>query len=397
MNGPDPGAIEYKNGVDIGVISVVSPSSGCDLGANETITVKIVNFNNVDVNPPIYVQYAINGGTIYRDTITTVLLSRDTINHSFTNLYDMSALGSYSIESNTDLTNDFDVLNDSVVTTIYKTAVPFLTVGNDTTACDGDTIRLSATPGFSIYDWGFANTQEVDVLVTGNYTLEAIDTVGCIVKDTIIVTFFDTPVVDLGNDTTICSNTPHQLDAGAGANYSYNWNTTETSQVVTIDGEVVGLGSRLYAVEVTSIDGCKAMDEVTITILESPEASLPLRDTICDFDSLQLGVLAAGINYKYEWSTGDTTRFITVKGEDVPVGLNTIHVLTTIPNGCFERDTTLLLVEVCVGINELKSDQLSVSVFPNPSSGLVSMLFDKGWGKKTTIEITDVQGKLISP
>ena len=68
------------------------------------------------------------------------------------------------------------------------------------------------------------------------------------------------PVVDLGNDTTLCDGTSINLDAGNGFNYL--WNDASNSQTLTAGttGE--------YSVTIT--DGNSCTDSDTINILVSP-------------------------------------------------------------------------------------------------------------------------------
>ncbi len=75
------------------------------------------------------------------------------------------------------------------------------------------------------------------------------------------------PVVNLGSDQTISVGESTVLDAGAGFE-SYLWSTTETTQTVTLQGSVLGIGDHTISVTVTNDYSCEANDQVTITVEE---------------------------------------------------------------------------------------------------------------------------------
>lgn len=68
-----------------------------------------------------------------------------------------------------------------------------------------------------------------------------------------------TPVVNIGNDTTVCSGTPLKLDAGPQPGCSYYWSTGETTQGIQVST------SGDYWVQVYNAT-CAAMAQVHITV-----------------------------------------------------------------------------------------------------------------------------------
>ncbi|MDX9931363.1 MAG: gliding motility-associated C-terminal domain-containing protein [Bacteroidales bacterium] len=110
------------------------------------------------------------------------------------------------------------------------------------------------------------------------------------------------PVIDLGNDTTICSNSSITLDAGSGFT-SYAWNTGSTSQTISVN-----TGSS-YSVTVT--DGtCTASDIINITVVAVPLVDLGADTTICQGESLVLDAGTSGNGYL--WSNMAVSQTITV-------------------------------------------------------------------------------------
>lgn len=113
---------------------------------------------------------------------------------------------------------------------------------------DGDTASAE-TPVHTYTNTGFYQVKLVVISQSG-------------LKDSLIrnnyVVVTTPPVVNLGNDTTICTGETLLLDAGAGAQH-YLWNNGDTTQ--TIDGSMPGT----YYVTVTNY-GCSSTDTIKVTV-----------------------------------------------------------------------------------------------------------------------------------
>ncbi|MEZ5196495.1 MAG: hypothetical protein R2764_08875 [Bacteroidales bacterium] len=109
--------------------------------------------------------------------------------------------------------------------------------------------------------------------------------------------------IDLGNDTTICSNENIILDPGIGySNYLWQDGSEDTSFVVYNSGT--------YWVEVIDTFGCTGSDTIHIDFYPSPEINLGNDTLLCQGDSI---IINANGNYNsYIWNTGSTDSSITV-------------------------------------------------------------------------------------
>ncbi len=148
------------------------------------------------------------------------------------------------------------------------------------------------------------------------------------------------PVIDLGNDTTICSNTPLTLDPGAGYT-AYNWNTGSGTQSISVSS------TGTYSVTVTA-GLCTTSDNISVTVIPSPVVDLGADTSICQGESLLLDAQNPGA--AWAWSTTETTQTITVSNS------NTYSVSVT--NG-----------GLCTSI-----DQIQVSVLPWADATITSPL-----------------------
>jgi hypothetical protein len=99
---------------------------------------------------------------------------------------------------------------------------------------------------------------------TANLILEADAISPCngVSVDTMVMNIVKLPVVNLGNDTTICKNDSITLDAGnPGCNYT--WSTNATTQKITVTSHLDAIIS--YYVIVTNSDGCLSTGSITVT------------------------------------------------------------------------------------------------------------------------------------
>ncbi|MBN4065740.1 gliding motility-associated C-terminal domain-containing protein [Candidatus Amoebophilus asiaticus] len=188
--------------------------------------------------------------------------------------------------------------NDSISITFYPS--PVVSLGNDTTICEGNSITLDAGNTGASYIWSTGyTTQSIQITDAGSYWVEA--KIGnCSHEDTIIISLYPLPVINLGNDTGYCSDQVIILDAGnPGA--SYLWSTGHTTQSITL------VDTGMYWVEVAG-NNCTFSDTVTINIMDAPARELNDYYHICKGDFVMLD--AGNPGAFYSWSTGDTTKTI---------------------------------------------------------------------------------------
>ncbi|MDD2385622.1 MAG: T9SS type A sorting domain-containing protein [Bacteroidales bacterium] len=145
-------------------------------------------------------------------------------------------------------------------------AVPVV-LGDDLAICEGNEAMLDAGDNYETYMWSTTEgTQTIDVTIAGTYSVTVTNEYLCEASDEIEISVNGLPVVDLGENQIIDNTQSIELDAGVFAGYL--WNTTETTQTISVDGVVLGIGVYDYSVIVTDVNGCEGTDEVQITIEE---------------------------------------------------------------------------------------------------------------------------------
>ena len=153
--------------------------------------------------------------------------------------------------------------NDSATITVIQ--MPIVNLGFDTTLCIGESITLNAGNTGYIYHWNTgATTQTLNVSTSGNYSVIVNQNL-CVAKDTIVISFIPLPVVNLGNDTMVCSPNPVTLHAQNTGN-RYLWSTGQTSQ--NISANTPGI----YWVIVDN-GSCTSADSITISVVNPPVLS----------------------------------------------------------------------------------------------------------------------------
>ncbi|MDC6470891.1 lectin-like protein, partial [Flavobacteriales bacterium] len=172
-------------------------------------------------------------------------------------------------------------------------------VQSDTTICEGDIITLNAiNQNNAQYLWSPNNETTSSVTVspsaTTTYTLD-VTSGSTTCQDIVIVTVDAHPVIDLGNDTTICNNGSIVLNPGSGDTFLWSDNSTNQTLTATTTG--------IYDVTVTDNNGCSATDNITVNI--APSLSVTVSGTNVTCNGLNNGtatVIGGTANDTYLWN-----------------------------------------------------------------------------------------------
>ena len=164
-----------------------------------------------------------------------------------------------------------------VNTMLFKT-------GTISTICAGDTITLNQPDRGAVmatYKWSptgsLSNASIANPTASANVTTTYFVTGSrgiCTDSTHYTVSVNSLPVVNLGNDTTICNPSSIILNAGV-SNASYKWlPDSETSQTI-----VAKKGGN-YSVTVTDNHGCKATNQINVSFTNKPKIDFSKLDTL---------------------------------------------------------------------------------------------------------------------
>ena len=317
----------FKNINWQGYLYAYLPTGSCYITALDSIPVTIVRSQvPVNLGPDTVIcnqaSLALHAGSTYN----TYLWQDGSIDSTLV----INTPGIYWVQVSDLCGNNY---RDTINITAYNISV---SIGPDRSKCDSDTILLSATGGFLNYNWSpnyyinSTSSQQVIVspLTDTTYTVIAEKTPGCFAYDTVHVSVFTSPPIDLGNHPGLCFGDSILLDAGSGFN-NYVWGNGNTSQQLLV------YTNGTYSVIGTTAEGCKSVDTVVVSNVYSlPVVSLNQDSTIC-FGSQRILNAGNGFN-NYLWNNGSASQTMIVNG----IGL--YGVIVTDDHGCKGGDTTII-------------------------------------------------------
>jgi gliding motility-associated-like protein len=187
-------------------------------------------------------------------------------------------------------------VTDSIGTICKETAIGIIHINQfdvtsytaigDTTICPGDTTTLRAIGG-NFYTWtpfdrmtsGTDPVVNVWPKMTTTYKVLISDVNGCQVEKPVTVSVYPKVTADAGEDDDIKYGDGIYLHATGGVQYQWTPNIALTPDNSSTP-RVNPLATTTYHVEVTSLEGCKAIDEVTIHVMNAiiPSAFTPNGD-----------------------------------------------------------------------------------------------------------------------
>lgn len=161
---------------------------------------------------------------------------------SMNSTYIISQGGTYWVESS----NICGLASDTI--NISYNPLPVANLTNDTSLCQGDSLKLDVSFSNASYLWQDNSTKPcLSVVQAGVYWVEVSNTCGSI-ADTIYISYIQLPMVDLNNKTSLCQGASLTLDA-TNINATYLWQDNSTNPTFEISEE------GFYWVEVISTCG----------------------------------------------------------------------------------------------------------------------------------------------
>ena len=290
-----------------------------------------------------------------------------------------SSSGAYSV-----LVTDDNGCTNAATVMVETNPLPDAAISGTLSFCAGSNTELTAVGGTE-YEWSTGeNTASITASSAGDYSVTVTDVNGCTDSATEMVVSNPLPSVEISGTLTFCESSSTTLTASGGA--SFVWNTGEITATITV--YVAGE----YIVTVTDDNGCTDAESVSVTVNSLPVVTLMLpTDTFCLMESnIELmGGMPAGGTYSGPGVTNNVFE-PSVAG----VGTRTITYLFTDSNGCQNVDSQEITVVDCTsGISRIQ-DNISVLVFPNPSIGDFSVLFN-GWTGRKQIQVFDARGRVV--
>jgi N-acetylneuraminic acid mutarotase len=252
------------------------------------------------------------------------------------------------------------------------------------TLCIGQTATLSAQGGYS-YLWNgilSGSTVSVTPLVTSNYSVYSTNSIGCSSTGSLTIMVIPSPTLNVSTtNTVICNGTVVTVTASGASTYS--WSTGFLGSTLFISPIISGG----YSVTGFATNGCSSTRSMAITV-DTPTISINSSSVqLCAGQTTTLYATGAPLLI---WSTGwigDTL----VHSPSVSTNYSVTGMSI---NGCTSSAVYFKNVDLCLGTGKSNLDGKYVSVYPNPTRGIVDIDCD-GLGSRIQIRITSLLGQEV--
>ena len=306
-----------------GLYSVTATNSTCE--AHTSVYVAI----NALPTATISGTTAICGGT------STTLTANGGTSYAWSNGANTQSIEASSAGAYTVTVTNANGCTASAVTSIVSAPNPSVQISGNLTACQGESVTLTASGGTS-YNWSnSANTASINPTQSGTYIVTAYNVLGCEATASAEVVISPNPQLNITAPQTICNNGSTILSV------SDNLGTTLTSCVWSNGGSGTSISvsptaTTNYTVTVTNSNGCTAQASTSVAVAEQLSLSLAGNTSICGNESATLtvsGISPSNVS-TYAWSNGANTVSVSVSAS------GTYSVIVTDVNGCTGYATT---------------------------------------------------------
>jgi gliding motility-associated-like protein len=219
----------------------------------------------------------------------------------------------------------------------------------------------------------------------GTHTISMVSNTVCPVNLTDDITVQPLPNLIVSADGDVCPGNDVQIEA-TGAD-SYQWFPSLYLSADNVGAPIVSLESTtLYTVVATSIFGCEAIGEVTLTLLDVPTISVEQPAPTCPGNNVTL--MAQGSTGTWEWSLSDGTPLGVGPTLDVSFD-ETSSVQVNVVDACLNTANT----QVTITVEEMPS--INAGTDAVLCEGSTAQLVANIVGAYVAIQWTTVDGTII--
>ena len=249
--------------------------------------------------------------------------------------------------------------------------------------CAGNTATLNVS-GASTYTWS-NNSNSVNPTVnptsTSTYTVSgAIGT--CTGSAVLTLSVNSIPTINIASTAnSVCAGTTVTLTASGATTYTWLPSNVNTTSITATPSSNVTYTARGIN------PGCPARNaSITINVLPSPNISVSSSASMaCVGDVVALA--ASGSANSYSWSNGSSSAIIIITAS-----VTTTYTVTGLnTNNCSAKAVITQSVTDCTGLSNNGVSGNMLSVFPNPSNGVVNLISPTN----ITLSLLDLTGRCL--
>jgi hypothetical protein len=276
---------------------------------------------------------------------------------------------------------------NTAVKTVTVNSLPTISAStSQSIICSGQSATLTGSGG-TTYTWTpgsvTGNPVAFTPTTTTTYSVVGTGTNGCTNSTVRSVTVNSTPIVNTtASAAVICVGQTTTLTATGASTYS--WNTGPTTPAISVSPTV----TTTYSVVGTGTNACSNTSVRTITVNNLPVVSAsPSSTIIC---TGQTATLTASGASTYTWNPGGAGSSISVS----PTVTTTYSVTGTATTNCSNTSMVTLSVSACTGVNQMVNAG-GYSIFPNPTSGKITVQINVTKSTVINAEVVDASGKQV--
>jgi dienelactone hydrolase len=222
--------------------------------------------------PPPVISSSLSSGSICsgQTVVLTATTGFDTYlwsNGQSGNTATVTTSGSYTV---TAIANGCTFVSTPFSVNFSPVPVLGITAGGAAQNCTGQPIQLTASTGFSSYNWNNGTTgPQLTATASGIYTVTATTAAGCTATASFEVSIqsLNPPVIVSSGSTSVCEGQTVILSVPVSYD-TYLWSNGDTTSSITVSA------SGTYSVSVTS-GGCAASSTQSITVTVNPVPAKP--------------------------------------------------------------------------------------------------------------------------
>lgn len=260
---------------------------------------------------------------------------------------------------------------DTVLVRVKKRPVIALTPLS-ATICAGSNVQLTASGAIS-YAWsptGSLNSSNTDTVIasppiTTTYQVVGLNASGCADTAAITITIQPYPIVEAGNDSTVCNNTSSVQFSGIPIGGT--WTGSNISPGGLFNPKEAGNGT-YFLTYTAALNQCSTTDSLLVTVIDPPVANAGNDTTVCQSNnSIVLTGRPAGGSWK-------GSALITSSGNFIPSTAGMYALVYSYGSGsCVDEDTVILIVAGNITNNIIGSNQsVCINIQPAQLIGQVA-------------------------